>query len=283
MSEFLEILSPGGGATIQDLGRRGWKRFGVPVGGAMDAESAKQANRLVGNEESAAVLEFLFTGARLKALQTAEIALTGAAVKSGHLPWRNFTVQAGEEIVFEEMRCGVWTYLAVRGGFAAPRWFGSASVYPRAGLGAALRAGMKLSRKEVPPAKAIAGRFVPEMILPHFEETPTIGVFRGPEWDLFSAEAQTLLRGQAWTVSRQSDRTGYRLEGAALPSPMAQILSAPLSVGTVQVPPGGQPIVILRDGPTVGGYPRLAILNADEVSRFTQCAPGTQTRFKLIE
>jgi biotin-dependent carboxylase-like uncharacterized protein len=282
MSEFLEILSPGGGATIQDLGRRGWKRFGVPAGGAMDAESAKQANRLVGNEESAAVLEFLFTGARLKALQPAEIALTGAAVKSGHLPWRSFTVEAGEEIIFEEMRCGVWTYLAVRGGLAAPKWFGSASVYPRAGWGAGLQAGERLSRKDVPPARAIARRFVPEMILPHFEQTPTIGVFKGPEWELFSAEAQALLLEQPWSVSRQSDRTGYRLEGTPLPSHTTQILSAPLSVGTVQVPPGGQPIVILRDGPTVGGYPRLAILNAGEVSRFTQCAPGTQTRFKLM-
>lgn len=283
MSEFLEIISPGGGITIQDLGRPGWKRFGVPAGGAMDLESARQANRLVGNEDSAPVLEFLFTGARLKLREEAEIAITGAAVKSGHVPWRNFTGKAGEEIVFEEMRCGVWSYLAVRGGFAAPRWFGSASVYPRAGLGTALQKGMKLSRVEVPEAKAIAGRFVPEMILPHFEESPTMGVFKGPEWELFSAETQAVFLEQAWTVSRQSDRTGYRLEGTPLPSHTTQILSAPLSVGTVQVPPGGQPIVILRDGPTVGGYPRLAILNADEVSRFTQCAPGTQTRFRLIE
>lgn len=283
MSEILEILSPGGGVTIQDRGRPGWKRFGVPVSGAMDAESARQANLLVGNRESAPVLEFLFTGARLKALEAAEMAITGAAVKSGHVPWRNFKAQAGEEIVFEEMRGGVWSYLAVRGGFAAPRWFGSASVYPRAGLGASLQKGSRVARKDVPEAKAIARRFVPEMILPHFEETPTIGIFRGPEWDLFSAEARALFLEQAWTISQQSDRTGYRLEGTALSSQRTQILSAPLSVGTVQVPPGGQPIVILRDGPTVGGYPRLAILNVNEVSRFTQCAPGTQTRFKLIE
>jgi len=283
MSEFLEIISPGGGITLQDLGRPGWKKFGVPAGGAMDLDSARQANHLVGNEDSAPVLEFLFTGARMKLLEEAEIAITGAAVKSGHIPWRSFTGKARDEIVFGEMRCGVWSYLAVRGGLDAPRWFGSTSIYPRAGLGAGLPAGWKLSRKALPPAKAIAGRFVPEMILPHFEETPTIGIFKGPEWELFSAGAQAAFLEQAWTVSRQSDRTGYRLEGTPLPSHTTQILSAPLSVGTVQVPPGGQPIVILRDGPTVGGYPRLAILNANEVSRFTQCAPGTQTRFQLIE
>ncbi|CAN5663373.1 biotin-dependent carboxyltransferase family protein [soil metagenome] len=282
MSTALELLSAGGGATLQDLGRLGWKGFGVPPGGVMDADSARQANRLVGNTDTEAVVEFLFTGARLRAIQTVELAMTGATVETRQPRWRSFVLQAGEEVVCRECRSGVWSYLAVRGGFEAPRWFGSASVYPRAGLGAGLRAGDRLTRKYAPPAKAVAGRFVPDMILPQYEQTPTIGVYPGPEWDLFSAEARSLFLKQAWTVSQQSDRTGYRLEGLALPTGDAQILSAPLSVGTLQVPPGGKPIVILRDGPTVGGYPRLAILNADEVSRFTQCAPGTKTRFQLI-
>ena len=110
----LQVLTPGAGASIQDLGRSGWKRFGIPPGGAMDSDSARKANLLVGNEEGAPVLELLFTGARFRVLGAAELAITGAEVESECPRWRNFSAEAGQEIAFGRLRAGVWTYLAVR-------------------------------------------------------------------------------------------------------------------------------------------------------------------------
>ena len=137
----LQVLAPGAGASIQDLGRSGWKRFGIPPGGAMDSDSARKANLLVGNEEAAPVLELLFTGARFRVLSAAELAITGAETECEYPSWRNFCAEAGQEIAFGRLVAGVWTYLAVQGGFAGSRWFGSASVDPRAGLGGAVAAG----------------------------------------------------------------------------------------------------------------------------------------------
>lgn len=282
MSEVLEIISPGGGLTLQDLGRPGWKRFGVPASGAMDADSARQANRLVGNPDEAPVLEMLFTGARLRVLASTELALTGAAVRASHPYWKSFPVEPREEISFAECAAGVWSYLAVRGGFAAPRWFGSASTNPRAGPGSPLCAGDRLAARPSVAAAFIAGRFLPVKARPHFAACPTFDLFSGPEWDSLPFSAQRQLAAQVWTISRQSDRTGYRLEGTSLDHRATAMLSAPVALGTLQLPPGGQPIVILRDGPTVGGYPRIAILPPDQVSRFTQCAPGTPVKFRLL-
>ena len=114
----------------------------------MDEDSARKANLLVGNQEDAPVLELLFTGARFRVLSAAEFAITGATVESDRPQWRNFRGNVGEEISFGQLRAGVWTYLAVQGGFAAPRWFGSASVNPRARFGKALSTGSQLRRQE---------------------------------------------------------------------------------------------------------------------------------------
>ncbi|HEY6676583.1 MAG TPA: biotin-dependent carboxyltransferase family protein [Terrimicrobium sp.] len=276
----LEVLAAGAGMTIQDLGRSGWKRFGIPPGGAMDLESARQANLLVGNKAGAPVVELLFTGAKFLVLSSSELAIAGAEVECEWPTWRNFHVEPGSEISFGPLRAGVWSYLAVRGGFAAPRWFGSASANPRAGFGEPVQPGARLSCEKRLPAEEISSRFVPELVREEYGQTPVLRVWPGPEWDGFTEEARREFLGQTWRVSSQSDRAGYRLEGIALESRL-RMPSAPVVVGAIQIPPNGQPIVLLRDGPTVGGYPRLAILDASRVSRFTQCAPGTCVRFAL--
>jgi biotin-dependent carboxylase-like uncharacterized protein len=278
----LEVLAAGAGMTIQDRGRSGWKRFGIPPGGAMDLESAQKANLLVGNDAGAPVVELVFTGAKFFVLSSAEFAIAGADVECEWPTWRNFRVEAGSEISFGLRRAGVWTYLAVRGGFVAPRWFGSASANLRAGFGEALQPGARLSYENRLPVEEISSRFVPELIREEYGQTPVLRVWRGPEWDSFTEEARRQFLAQTWRISPQSDRAGYRLEGIALESRL-RMPSAPVAVGAIQVPPNGQPVVLLRDGPTVGGYPRLAILDAACVSRFTQCAPGTGVRFVLAE
>ena len=279
---ILEVLAVGAGMTIQDLGRSGWKRFGIPPGGAMDLESARQANLLVGNNAGAPVVELLFTGAKFLVLSSSELAIAGAEVECEWPTWRNFHVEPGSEISFGRLRAGVWSYLAVRGGFAASRWFGSASANLRAGFGEAVQPGARLSCEKKLLSEEISSRFVPELVREEYAQTPVLRVWPGPEWDGFTEEARREFLRQTWRVSSQSDRAGYRLEGIALESRL-RMPSAPVAVGAIQIPPNGQPIVLLRDGPTVGGYPRLAILDASGVSRFTQCAPGTCVRFALAE
>ncbi len=278
----LEVVGSGAGITVQDAGRAGWKRFGIPPGGAMDAESAAWANRLVGNEESVPVLELAFTGARFRVLRRSEFAITGADAEASHPRWKSFHAGEGEEMAFGPLRSGVWSYIAVHGGFAAPHWFGSASVNPRAGFGAPLTAGALLSRRNAERLAGVAARFVAEPERPQFDVTPVLPVWPGPEWDLFPAAVRDRFLAELWRISSQIDRTGYRLEGSGLAAGLPQIPSAPVAVGVIQVPEDGRPIVILRDGPTVGGYPRLAILDPSAVSRMTQCAPATQVRFRLI-
>ena len=278
----LEVLAAGAGMSIQDLGRSGWKRFGIPPGGAMDLESARKANLLVGNDPGAPVVELLFSGAKFLVLSSCELAMTGAEVECEWPMWESFRVAPGQKLSFEQLRAGVWSYLAVRGGFAAPKWFGSASANPRAGFGEAFQPGARLSCENRLPTGKISSRFVPELVREKFGQTPVLRVWRGPEWDGFTEEARRQFLEQTWRISSQSDRAGYRLEGDALESRL-RMPSAPVAVGAIQVPPNGLPIVLLRDGPTVGGYPRLAILDASGVSRFTQCAPGTGVRFAPAE
>jgi len=281
MSPVLKVLNPGGGCALQDLGRPGWKRFGVPEGGAMDREAAVRANRLVGNPDSAALLELAMTGARFLVLNDGEFAITGAEGKGSHRRWRSFVARAGEEIHLREMGGGVWSYLAVAGGFVGERWFGSVGVNVRSGFGVACTSGSELSAYAANRHSAVAGRFVCEDELPTYSSEIALPVWPGPEWGWLPKSSVPEFLSSMWTISRHCDRTGYRLDGPALEVPPRRMLSSPLSVGTIQLPPGGHPIVILRDGPTVGGYPRLAILDPSAVSRFTQCAPGTTVRFKL--
>ncbi len=275
---ILKVLSAGSGASIQDGGRSGWKRYGVPTGGAMDSDSAEWANKLVGNDPSSPVLEILMSGTRLRFARDCMAAITGAEIDTGFPRWRSFPVKAGQELLFGRRDAGVWSYLAIEGGLAADRWLGSASVNARAGFGRNLKPGDTLSRARTPDPTAIASRFRPDH--PLLASQPDFAIWPGPEEAVFSEETRTLFMQSPWTISPKSDRTGYRLEGPVLPTDGTQIVSSPLVIGTIQLPPDGKPIVILRDGPTVGGYPRIAVLEPGAISRFTQCAPGETIRFK---
>ncbi|TMP99631.1 MAG: biotin-dependent carboxyltransferase family protein [Verrucomicrobia bacterium] len=283
--EVFEILDAGLGATLQDRGRVGWRRFGVPPGGAMDQHAAGWANRLLDNPPDAPVVEFLLQGARLKALCDTWIAVTGAAAGASVPTWRAVQVHAGELLRFKAGEAGVWIYLCVEGGFAGKRRLGSASVYARGKLGRPFSRGDVLCRAtgahfELPCG--IAGRVVDRDEQRRYESPPPLRVWRGPQWSCFSETDRDVFFAQEWAVSSQSDRIGYRLLGMALKSQTAQILSEPVLVGTIQVATDGQPIVTMRDGPTVGGYPKLGLLEAADSSWLAQCRPGGKVRFHLV-
>jgi len=284
--EIFEVLEPGLGATLQDRGRAGWRRFGVPPGGAMDEHSALWANRLLENAPEAPVVEFLLQGAKLRVLRDAWVAVTGADAAANVPTWRPVRMKQGEALEFPKRRSGVWIYLAVDGGLEGQRWLGSASVFARGQLGRPLVGGDVLCRAgsahfELP--SGVAGRVVGWRERRDYESPPRLRVGRGPQWDFFTDADRDLFFAGEWTVSSQSDRTGYRLTGKPLKPAEAQIVSEPVLVGSIQIPANGQPVVTMRDGPTVGGYPKLGLVDAADVSWLAQCRPGLTVRFQWVD
>ena len=284
-NDVMKVVRHGLGVSLQDFGRPGFAAYGIPPSGVMDDHAAGWANRLLENPPDAPVLELLMQGAHLEVLRTTWLVLTGGDAHCNLPLWRILRAHAGEHIVFPASRKGLWTYLAVKGGFDAPRYFGSASVYPRGRIGRALVNGDVLqstggTQLELP--KRVAGRLIATDERHDYANPPLLRVWPGPQWELFSHGDRSLFFQQAWTVSPQSDRVGYRLEGARLAPADKQIVSEPVLVGTVQVPPVGQPIVTMRDGPTVGGYPKIGLVEPEDLSWLAQCRPGTKVRFKLV-
>ena len=279
MFEFLEVISPGCGASFQDAGRPGWKRFGVPPGGWMDPAAAALANELLGNTTDAVVVELALQGARFRALGDGWLSVAGASM--GWPPGTVRKVSCGEELSFMRHESGVYAYLAAPGGWAAPEYLGSAAVSARSGLGRGLSAGEVICGRADPTLRgpervARAGR--PAVHPP----TIKVCVWPGPQWSEFSAAARSAFFATEWRVSARSDRMGVRLEGACIEVPAGTMLSEPVLVGSVQITGGGQPVVTMRDGPTVGGYPKIGWLDEEACCRVAQVPPGGTVSFEPL-
>jgi biotin-dependent carboxylase-like uncharacterized protein len=268
--------------SIQDNGRSGWARYGVPASGAMDDHAAQWANRLLENPPNAPVLEIAGSGARLRFLCDAWIAMTGA---KGKCPmWRAVRAQAGELLEPGELEAGLWTYIAVKGGFKSVTPLGSASAYPRAGFGQLFRAGdvLRAQKAEFVLPVGVSARVAPWTEQRDYSRPPALRVWCGPQWSLFSEQHRNRFLAQSWIVSPQSDRVGYRLSGEALAHEIGGLISEPVIPGTIQVPENGQPIITMRDGPTVGGYAKLGVVDERDISWLAQVRPGRDVRFQLV-
>lgn len=281
--EVLEILRTGLACSVQDAGRFGWKRFGVPPSGVMDPHAAAWANRLVGNSDGAPVLEILLQGAELRVLAPVRFAVAGAEAGAGIPSWHARVLSAGEVLAFPRNRRGLWIYVAVRGGFDGEEILGSRSSYPRGGLGRRLAPGDRLRAAATSAAPALGEGWVTWSERRNHDSPPLLRVWRGPQWDWFDREEQRCFFNAEWEVAIQSDRVGYRLEGARLNPPASELRSEPVLVGSIQVPPNGQPIVTMRDGPTVGGYPKIGLVDPDSLPWLAQCRPGVKFRVGLAE
>ncbi len=280
----LRVIAAGLALTVQDAGRPGWRRFGVPLGGTMDEHAASWANRLVGNPPDTPVLELALQGARFAALRDVWIAVTGANASASVAPWHSILLRPGDEVSLPRNVSGVWTYLALDGGVESTRVLGSASSYVRGGFGRLLAAGDLISRAtagnfRLPPG--VAGQMTPALERRNYDCPPPLRVWAGPQFAQFSEADRTRFFQQSWAVSSRSDRVGYRLEGAPLTSRPPALLSEPVRLGSIQVPEGGTPIVTMRDGPTVGGYAKLGVVDARDLSWLAQCKPGQAVRFQL--
>jgi biotin-dependent carboxylase-like uncharacterized protein len=282
-TDAIKVVRCGMGASIQDNGRAGFARFGVPPGGAMDQHASGWANRLLGNPPDAPVIEILMLGAHFEVLRTCWVVVAGADARCNLPRWRIIRAHQGENIVFSLSQSGLWSYLAVEGGFAVPKLLGSASAYPRGRIGRALAPGDLLktgSDGSLALPEHVAGRLVAADEQRDYNHPPPIRVWRGPQWDRFNPKDRQALFQQTWSVSAKSDRVGYRLDGGLFSAGGEQIISEPVLVGSIQVPQNGQPIVTMRDGPTVGGYPKIGLVHADDLSWLAQCRPGVTFQFQ---
>jgi len=278
---ILQILQTALGVSVQDRGRPGWRRFGVPWGGVMDAHAATWANRLVDNPAKAAVLEFLLQGGRVSFLADAWVALTGAGAEASIPLWRTVHMRKGDILELPRHCSGVWTYLAVEGGLAVADWLGSKSTYAPAGLGRILQPGDVLEREEARPfvlPSGVATRSTPALEQRQYAKPPVFRVWSAPQTAAFRAEDLLKFFSTSWTVSAQSNRVGYRLTGQPLQS-VPLPWSEPMRIGTIQIPDNGQPIVMMRDAPTLGGYPKLGVVDLADLDWLAQCCSGQNIRF----
>jgi 5-oxoprolinase (ATP-hydrolysing) subunit C len=285
MSAALRVIAPGPSTTLQDGGRSGWLRYGLPPSGALDPLSLAIANLRAGNQPEAAALELTLAGGTFAAEGSLRIALAGAkmplaidgvAVASE----RSHTLKPGAVLRIGAAEASARAYLAVGGGFAAAMQFGSCATHLRAGIGGF--AGRALAAGDLlPVAGEAAGH---ELAL---DATPparaTIRIIPGPQDDHFAADAVATLCGGDYRVTAQWDRMGCRLEGPALRHKSGfNIVSDAIASGSIQVPGGGQPIVLLADRQTTGGYPKIATVISADLPAFAQKRPGDPVRFECV-
>jgi biotin-dependent carboxylase-like uncharacterized protein len=276
------VDKPGSLTLIEDLGRPGQAHLAVPRSGAADRPACVRANRLVGNPDDAAVLEMTLLGARLRFEDAALIALTGADMDA-HLDGMALprdgaaAVRGGATLTCFAARHGVRAYLAVAGGIAAPLTLGSRSHDLLSGLGPPpLRAGDRL---QIGTARSAAA---PPLPVPAFEEEPVLRFVPGPRDDWFVPAALETLATQPYFVSPDSNRIAVRLQGPALErATRDELPSEGLMPGAIQVPASGQPVVMLADHPTTGGYPVIGVVVAEDLWLLAQARPGSSLRFAI--
>lgn len=275
--------------TVQDLGRRRHRHAGVPVSGAMDVVGLRIANALVGNPDGAAALEFTLIGPEVEFAADVLVAIGGAECE-GLPSWRPMRVRAGERVKLGSCVRGCRGYLAIAGGIETEPVLGSRSTFLRAELGGhagrALRDGDVLkvgSGPAVDPARAekraAAGWRIDPRVLPPYSSEPTVRVILGAQAEDFG----DALFGPTFKVAPQSDRMGLRLSGPKLERRSAEeLISTAVALGTVQVPADGQPLVLMADAQTIGGYPQVAHVIAVDLPLLAQLRPGDGVRFMEI-
>lgn len=276
-------------ASLQDGGRFGFRHLGVSQGGAADWVSQSWANWLLGNPLHAATVEITLGNLTLLAETDSCLALCGAdlaATLEGQpiAPGRSFTIRKGQRLRFSTPQLGVRAYLAAPGGFTAPQLLGSCATVRREKLGGLHGDGQPLiegDRLTYSGAPTSAREMSFERTPPMFTETP-LEVVLGAQIGDFSGQSLFDVFNRPWTVDQRADRMGIRLLGPVLRRSRRSMISEGVPLGAIQVPPDGQPIVLLNDRQTIGGYPRLGALTPLAVARLAQCLPGTEVHLKPI-
>ncbi len=290
----IEVIEPGLLTTVQDLGRRGFQRYGIPVCGALDSVSLRIANALVGNPEGAAGLEVTFLGPTLRFGADSVFAVVGAdfEIEMDGRPartWESVKVGAGATLRLGQATDGLRSYIAIAGGVEVPLLMGSRSTDLKGGFGGfegrALQPGDALPIGRSPHVAEWTSGGMPPGISrqPTYGQEFTIRVVLGPQHGEFTETGLSALLSSEYTVSTESDRMGYRLDGPAVEHERgADIVSDGSALGSIQVPGNGQPIILLADRGTTGGYTKAATVIGPDIGLLAQAMPGARIRFAAV-
>lgn len=286
---MIEILDPGPQTSVQDLGRIGHLRYGIPPSGPLDRAAFVLANRLVGNPDTAAGLECTVLGPRFQVHAAGAIAVTGAhmplTINGAAAPlWTTLPVGPGDVVKLGAARAGLRSYIAYAGGIDVPYVLGSRSTYLRGQIGGlegrALRAHDRLALLPAPMPQI---HRVPPHRLPDYAVEPAIRVVLGPQAERFTEEGIADFLGSPYEMLPQSDRMGARLRGPRVTHARGHdIVSDGIALGSIQIAGDGQPIILLADRQSTGGYTKLATVCSFDIGRIAQLKPGRTLRFCAV-
>lgn len=287
---IFSVHKPGLFTTIQDDGRYGYQSLGVPVSGAMDTYSHRIANLLVGNRMDAAVLEMTLIGPELYVENETIISICGAnlspKINGAFVPmWTSLRVKSGDVLSFGSYVTGARTYIAVAGEFVIPHVFGSQSTETKTKIGGyygrPLEKRDTLYKNQVGINHQHKRRTLKPDEIPTYSQEITVRVILGPHLEFFSEKSICELFTGSYTVSSQSDRMGYRLVGPKLVhTKQVNLRSEATMFGSIQVPASGEPIILMADRQTTGGYPIIGTVISVDLPLLAQAVPGTNLKFK---
>ncbi|MDJ1504016.1 biotin-dependent carboxyltransferase family protein [Xanthocytophaga agilis] len=293
----IHILQTGLLTTIQDRGRKGYRRFGINPNGVMDTIASTLVNYLVGNDASEGVIEFHFPMGEIELEEDALVAFGGAdfGLKANDKPlenWKPYYLSKGTRIKATAKPQGVRLYMAVQGGFQLEKWHDSVSTNLKASIGG--YKGRNLQKSDRIPFKAMRS-FTSSLLtypshwkisfntLQQLYGNDTVRIIPGPEWDMLTKEAKEIVHSQEFMISSFSDRMGYRLEGMALEREYTtELVSSAVTQGTIQLLPSGQLIILMADHQTTGGYPRIATVIGADLSGLAQMSTHDKIYFSLV-
>ncbi len=288
----IQIISPGLLTTVQDDGRYAYQRFGMSISGVMDQFSSHVANFLVGNAPVEAVLETTLMGPSMEMQGDCVIAVTGAdmapQINGKPVPmWQTLPVSKGMVLSFAALASGARSYIAFAGGIDLPEVMGSRSTYAKAKVGGLegrpLRAGDVLRVNRLQKSLDLKRIRVPEQHIPKYPAQQVLRVVLGPQDDYFTKEGIDTLCTAQYTVSKECDRMGYRLEGVPIAhKESADIISDGIMIGSVQVPGNGLPIILMADRQTTGGYTKVATVISTDLPKVAQAKAGDRFRFQVV-
>jgi biotin-dependent carboxylase-like uncharacterized protein len=287
----LHILKSNFLALVQDYGRYGFQSIGVTNGGPLDEHAFLWANYLLGNHYNAAQIEVSFGNFSAKFTADTMIAICGADLGAtlndvSIVPWRSYPVNAGDVIRFASPVSGLRAYLAVKGGLQVTKQLGSCSTVMREKLGGLSQNGEKLAAGDLVPYDAHSFdvvRGVPAHFIPEYTKEITLRFIPNISMTSAGEEAQKNFTIKPYEVTQNIDRMGYRLSGDPIATPLSGIISQGISMGAIQVPKDGQPIVLMRDRQTMGGYPLIGCVTYLDLSKLSQSGPGTKVYFQAMD
>jgi antagonist of KipI len=288
----VQILKSGILTTIQDLGRHGFRRYGINPSGVMDEAAARLINILLGNDENEAVLEMHFPAAEILFEKDLYFALGGAdfSAKLNDEPlenWRVFFAKKNSILRFSKKKAGNRAYFSVKSGFKIEELFGSASTNLAAKLGGFygrnLQKGDKLFFKNQRPKTKDRSQKISNSLIPFYSPFPTVRIIAGAEFELLTERGRKNFLKENFTISQNSDRMGFCLQGASVRlSKTEEILSSAVNFGTIQLLPDGQMIILMADHQTSGGYPRIANAISVDLPLLAQLGANDKVAFHLV-